>query len=51
MIEQALLVASFLVFLAIAIYAKVRSKLGVFIVLTGLLLGLINVVYVLLQML
>ena len=49
MIANILLVASFLVFLAVAIYAKVRSSLGSFIVLTGLLIGILNLIYVIIQ--
>jgi hypothetical protein len=49
MIANILLVASFLVFLAVAVYAKVKSKLGSFVVLTGLFIGILNLIYVLLQ--
>jgi hypothetical protein len=50
MIENVLLVASFLVFLAVAFYARVRSNLGLFIVFTGLLIGLLNLAYVIMQL-
>ena len=50
MIESILLIASFLVFVAVALYAKVRSGLGIFIVLTGLIIGILNLIYVVMQM-
>jgi len=44
-----LLIASFFVLLAVAVEAKVRSRLGVFIVTTGLLIGILDLIYILLQ--
>lgn len=49
MIEKALLISSFLIFLSVALEAKVRSRLGFFIVTSGLVIGLINLAYVLLS--
>lgn len=51
MIEYILLVSSFLVFLAVALEAKVKSGLGKFIVLTGLLVGVADLAYVLVKLL
>ena len=51
MIEIILLIASFLVFLAVALEAKVKSGLGKFIVLTGLLVGVIDLIYVIVKLL
>lgn len=50
MIEKVLLVASFLVFIAIALEAKVRSKLGLFIVSTGVLMGILDLAYVIIKL-
>jgi hypothetical protein len=44
-----LLIASFFVLLAVAVEAKVKSKLGLFIVLSGLLIGILDLIYVLIQ--
>ena len=49
MIENILLIASFFVFLAVAVEAKVKSKLGFFIVTTGLVIGVLDLIFVLLQ--
>lgn len=49
MIARILLLASFFVFLAVAAEAKVKSKLGLFIVITGLIIGILNLIYVLMQ--
>ena len=51
MIEKVLLVASFLVFLAVAVEAKIKSKLGLFIVLSGLLIGILDIAYVIIKLL
>ena len=51
MIEIILLTASFLVFLAVALEAKVKSGLGKFIVLTGLLVGVVDLIYVIVKLL
>ncbi|MBU5689980.1 MAG: hypothetical protein QXM68_02180 [Candidatus Aenigmatarchaeota archaeon] len=48
---ELLLIANFLLFLAIALEAKIRSKTGYFIVLTGMLIGIIDLVFVLLSIL
>ena len=48
MIAKILLLASFFVFLAVATEAKIRSGLGFFIVVTGLIIGIMNLFYVLL---
>jgi len=47
LIARILLLASFFVFLAVATEAKVKSKLGLFIVITGLIIGILNLIYVL----
>jgi len=49
LIEKILLLASFFLFLAVAAEAKVKSKLGLLIIITGLIVGIINLIYVLLQ--
>ncbi len=49
MIANILLIASFLVFLAVAIEAKIKSKLGLFIVITGLIIGILDLIFVLIQ--
>jgi hypothetical protein len=49
LIAKILLLASFFVFLAVAAEAKVRSGLGLFIVVTGLIIGILNLIYVLLS--
>ena len=51
MIEIVLLLASFLVLLAVALEAKVKSGLGKFIILTGLLVGVVDLVYVIVKLL
>jgi len=50
MIQNVLLVASFLVLVAVALEAKVKSALGKFIVLTGLLVGLLDLIYVIVNL-
>jgi len=49
LIGNILLIASFFVFLAVAVEVKVKSKLGLFIVTTGLMIGILDLIYVLLQ--
>jgi len=49
LIANILLIASFLVFLAVAIEAKIKSKLGLFIVITGLIIGILDLIFVLIQ--
>lgn len=49
MIGNILLVASALLFMAVAVYAKVRSGLGNLIVFSSLLIALLNLVYVIKQ--
>ncbi len=51
MIEMILLIASFLILLAVALEAKVKSGLGKFIVLTALLVGVVDLIYVLVKLL
>jgi hypothetical protein len=51
MIDVILLLASFFVLLAVAFEAKVKSGLGRFIVLTGLLVGVVNLIYVIVKLL
>ncbi|MBD3155204.1 MAG: hypothetical protein GF368_00935 [Candidatus Aenigmarchaeota archaeon] len=51
MIEIILLIASFLVLGAVALEAKVKSNLGKFIVLTGLLVGVVDLIYVIVKLL
>lgn len=48
MLEKILLLASFFVLLAVATEAKIKSGLGFFIVATGLIIGILNLVYVVL---
>jgi len=48
-IEKILLLASFLLFLAVAVEAKVRSRLGLFIVISGLVVGFLSLFYLLIQ--
>jgi len=49
LIAKILLLASFFMFLAVAAEAKVKSNLGFFIVVAGLIIGLLNLIYVLLS--
>jgi len=49
LIQNILLVASFFIFLAVAVEAKVKSDLGFFIIITGLIIGILDLLYVLLQ--
>jgi hypothetical protein len=49
LIGNILLIASFFVFLAVAVEAKVKSKLGLFIVSAALIIGILDLIYVLLQ--
>ncbi|MDI6825872.1 MAG: hypothetical protein QMD36_01605 [Candidatus Aenigmarchaeota archaeon] len=49
MIERILLLASFFIFLAVAVEAKIKSNLGLFIVITGLIIGILDLIYVLMQ--
>lgn len=49
MIANILLIASFLVFLAVAVEAKIKSKLGLFIVSIGLIIGILDLIFVLIQ--
>ncbi|MEM5793261.1 MAG: hypothetical protein QXY45_02790 [Candidatus Aenigmatarchaeota archaeon] len=51
MIEIILLLASFLVLLAVGLEAKIKSGLGKFIVITGLLVGVVDLIYVLIKLL
>jgi len=51
MMEIILLIANFLIILAVAIEAKVKSNLGKFIVATGLLVGVVDLIYVLVKLL
>ena len=51
MIDLVLMFASFLVLVAVALEAKVKSGLGRFIVLTGLLVGVVDLIYVILKLL
>lgn len=51
MIENVLLIASFLVLMAVALEAKVKSNLGRFIVITGLLVGVVDLIYVIVNLL
>ena len=51
MIEIILLLASFLVLVAVALEAKVKSKLGMFIVYTGLLVGVVDLIYAIVKLL
>ena len=51
MIELVLLFSSFLILLAVALEAKVKSGLGKFIVLTGLLVGVVDLIYVIIKLL
>jgi len=50
LIGNILLIASFFVFLAVAVEAKVKSKLGFFIVITGLIIGILDLIFVLLEL-
>jgi len=49
LIANILLIASFFVFLAVAVEAKIKSDLGFFIVATGLIIGILDLLYVLIQ--
>ena len=51
MIETVLLLSSFFVLLAVAFEAKVKSDLGRFIVLTGLLVGVVDLIFVIVKLL
>jgi hypothetical protein len=48
MLTEILLIANFLLFVALVLEAKVRSKLGYFIVLTGLIIGIVDLIFALL---
>jgi hypothetical protein len=43
-------VASFFILLAVAVEAKVKSKLGLFIVIIGLIVGILDLIFAVLQM-
>jgi hypothetical protein len=43
-------VASFFILLAVAVEAKVKSKLGLFIVIIGLIVGVLDLIIAVLQM-
>jgi uncharacterized membrane protein YecN with MAPEG domain len=51
MIELILLAASFLVLFAVVLEAKIKSKLGMFIAYTGLLVGVVDLIYVIIKLL
>lgn len=46
MIAQILLLASFFMFLAVAAESKPKSNLDFLIVITGLIIGILNLIYV-----
>ena len=46
-LTEMLLLANFLLFLSIVLEAKIRSRLGYFIVLGGIVIGLVDLVYAL----
>lgn len=48
MLTEILLIANFLLFVAIVLEAKIRSKLGYFIVLSGLVIGIVDLIFALL---
>jgi len=50
LISQILLVASFFILLAVAVEAKVKSKLGLFIVIIGLIVGVLDLIFAVLQL-
>jgi len=43
-------VASFFILLAVAVEAKVKSKLGLFIVIIGLIVGVLDLIFAVLQL-
>jgi len=45
-IQELLLIANFLVFLAVALEGKIKSRLGAFIVLSGLFIGIVDLIFV-----
>ena len=51
MIVEILLIANFLLFLALALEAKIKSKIGFFIVMTGLIVGIIDLIFVITSLL
>lgn len=51
MFTEILLIANFLLFLALALEAKIRSKIGFFIVFSGLIIGIIDIIFVLISLL
>jgi len=50
-IVEILLIANFLLFLALALEAKIKSKIGFFIVMTGLIVGIIDLIFVITSLL
>ncbi len=46
-LTELLLIANFLVFISIILEAKIRSKLGYFIVITGVVIGIVDLLYAL----
>ena len=48
---ELLLIANFLIFMALAMEAKIRSRIGFFIVLSGIIIGIIDLIFVLLSIL
>lgn len=51
MLTEVLLLANFLLFVSIVLEAKIRSRLGYFIVMTGVVLGIIDLIYALVLLL
>lgn len=46
-LAEVLLIANFLIFLSIILEAKIRSRLGYFIVLSGIVIGFVDLAYAL----
>lgn len=47
MLTEILLIANFLLFVALAMEAKIRSKLGYYIVFSGVIIGVIDLIFAL----
>jgi len=49
MFGNILLIASFLIFMAVVLEAKIKSDLGFFIAMSGFIIGILNLLYVIAQ--
>ena len=51
MLTEILLISNVMLFLALALEAKIRSKIGFVIVVSGLMIGVVDIIFVLLSLL